>query len=460
MTEPLYFMIWSTHELCINTSIATIRTGCGKIEYNPDFVASLGDKELYQVLQAEVLRILLKHPYSRKKDNMQLGYLASNITLGEYGGLTIGLPTAESIFGTGALNRKHFELYYAELEKLAASRPKSSGENGKQDTQGSDDAEETENKQSGGGGGEQEDTDASGQEQASSHALSKPSSEGNDGGEGAAGSTEAGEGGEGAAQSGQPTGDAPEGSQPEGRGPGQPDPTLSSYLDHEATGEENTADWDQDELMQEQIKEKIETAEQNSSWGSVRGSLKETILATLVPKADYRAILKAFRASLLAQERTLTRMRPSRRYGFQFMGSKREFSTKLLVAIDVSGSMTSRDIAQGYSVVNHFFKYGITQIDVLQFDAELQGPVMSLKKARSKIQVLGRGGTCFQPIFDYLDKHLEYDGLIVFTDGYSHPPVRGRNKRTQVLWLIDSEQHYKSRQELLSPVGRCAFLRE
>ena len=114
------------------------------------------------------------------------------------------------------------------------------------------------------------------------------------------------------------------------------------------------------------------------------------------------------------------------RTGFDQMGSAREFTTKLLVAVDVSGSISESSLSNFYSVINKMFKYGIDEIDCVQFDCEL-GPVKNIRKASRQIEVTGRGGTSFQPIFDYLLEHNTYDGLIILTDGYApHPTIDDR----------------------------------
>jgi len=50
-------------------------------------------------------------------------------------------------------------------------------------------------------------------------------------------------------------------------------------------------------------------------------------------------VLRLFRRSVLSERRRLTHMKPSRRYDFLYFGSRYEFATRLLVAVDISGSM-------------------------------------------------------------------------------------------------------------------------
>jgi len=113
--EPLYFLIWSTHEFIINTAIQTIRTARGIIEYNPNFINSLSDDDLHEVIKIEIIRILLKHPYSRQREIPTMSYLTSNITIAEYCDIKVPLPKASTIFGSDKYNLKHFEFYYYKL---------------------------------------------------------------------------------------------------------------------------------------------------------------------------------------------------------------------------------------------------------------------------------------------------------------------------------------------------------
>jgi len=84
LCEPLYFAVWTLHKVESNTRIKTIRVQRGHVEYNPVFIDSLSPEDLESVLSFEAMRIVLKHPYSRKKDLPDISYLASNITIKEY----------------------------------------------------------------------------------------------------------------------------------------------------------------------------------------------------------------------------------------------------------------------------------------------------------------------------------------------------------------------------------------
>ncbi len=212
--------------------------------------------------------------------------------------------------------------------------------------------------------------------------------------------------------------------------------------------------WDDDEEACCDINGFIEKAEANNTWGTIPGELMGLIKASLKVDLDYRKMLSLFKTSVLSSRRRLTRMRPNRRFGFDAMGSRYELSTNLLIAVDVSGSVTDKSLEFFFSVINRLFKYGIEKLDVLQFDAAIQGNIEPLKKARRTVKILGRGGTCFQPVADYYCEHPEYDGLIYFSDGYAPSPVYNTKRPIDVLWVLCSKSAYEENGDRLKGLNR------
>ncbi len=212
--------------------------------------------------------------------------------------------------------------------------------------------------------------------------------------------------------------------------------------------------WEEDQWMQEGIRQAVERI---SSWGSLPGDLVEKIQTALKPKLDYRKVLSGFRSSILCSKRRLTRMRPNRRSGFQYMGSIRQLRTNYLVAVDVSGSISNDDLKFFFSTINRFFKYGVEKIDALTFDTSLGEPV-TLTRAEAGFKVKGRGGTNFQPVVDFMAEHGEYDGLIIFTDGYAPKPVVPARLKGRLLWILRSEKEYNEHRKWMSESGRVCFI--
>ena len=214
------------------------------------------------------------------------------------------------------------------------------------------------------------------------------------------------------------------------------------------------ANWQQDELMAAQMNEIIRNVK---SWGSMPGKLVEDIIASTKARVDYRKILAGFRATILSEKRKLTRMRPNRRFGFDAMGSRYDFTTRLIIGVDCSASISKEDLRHFYSTINCFFQYGIKQIDVVQFDTQL-GEVQTLLKASENIKVTGRGGTCFQPFIDFVAKHPEYDGALIYTDGYAEKPKIPSSMRTPLCWVLRSEKELKEHEDWMRQSGRVCVI--
>ncbi len=211
--------------------------------------------------------------------------------------------------------------------------------------------------------------------------------------------------------------------------------------------------WGEDEMMVCQINNVIESTK---DWGTMPGTLQQVLKASLKAKIDWRKVLSGFRASILSSERKLTRMRPNRRTGFANMGSIRRFNTRLLVAVDVSGSVSDKSVSDFYGVVNSAFRYGFESVDVLQFDHGVQS-VVSLTKAVKDFAVCGRGGTSFQEPVDFA--HMNgYEGLVILTDGEASPPRIPEGMKTGILWVCVDRDSYDEHKDWMSRTGRVCMM--
>ena len=211
--------------------------------------------------------------------------------------------------------------------------------------------------------------------------------------------------------------------------------------------------WDEDELTVQMINEVINTTK---SWGSLGGNFAELLQASVKAKINWRNIFAGFRASIISSKRKLTRMKPNRRTGFDNMGSVRRFDTKLLVAVDVSGSISTESLKYFYGVINSAFRYGFESIDVIQFDCGGRA-VHNLKKVIKDVAIVGRGGTSFQEPIDYAHEN-GYDGLVVLTDGYAPEPTIPDGFRTGILWVCENESCLKQHKRWMEKTGRACVM--
>ncbi len=212
--------------------------------------------------------------------------------------------------------------------------------------------------------------------------------------------------------------------------------------------------WDDDPLQIALVNGVLEGIK---DWGSLTGDLLESVKASSQASINWKNVLAGFRSSVLSMDRRLTRMRPSRRTGFENMGSVRRFTSRILVALDVSGSVSSEALGYFLGVANSAFKYGITEIDVIQF--EMYVTVKDrLRHALKETFAFGRGGTDFQVPVDYAAKG-GYDGLVIVTDGEAPPPVIPDNFKAEILWVCESAEAYRKNSGWMSRSGRVCTMR-
>lgn len=404
--ENLLYDIFYSHTLVSNRAMGcSFRTGQGRIEYNAKFTSRHDNNQLEELLKIEVIRIILKHPYTRRAEGIRddASVCASDVTIVQ--NCKIGNVGSNEIMTAEAFHIPKgycYEEYCKILTQLFSTLPPSeSTEMSKINGQSVDNENPSDQ------------NDLSENSQQTKNEEPENQSNGNI-----------------------------KNAQNQQSSESQSNSNQLQKMSENA--KERSELWEEDPILEETLQERIENNYREKTCGSVPGNIIAQLLATEKPKLHYKRILSQFRATLLADKKVLTRMKPSRRYGFSQMGSRYDYTINILAAVDTSGSISDRDLKKFYSAINMFFKNGVKKLDVIQFDNVIQGEVQSLKKATPNIKVRGRGGTSFQPIYDYCTKHKEYNGLIFFTDGYAFEPTVPDTFKAKVVWIMDNEDDYRS----------------
>ncbi len=203
--------------------------------------------------------------------------------------------------------------------------------------------------------------------------------------------------------------------------------------------------------------------ENSENFGDTPAFLKELVIIqqkTRIP--DFVKLLEYFKGMREKGDRSLTRMRPSRRFGYDQMGStRRPVPGRILIGVDTSGSISTSTIAKFYSAIGKVFDRYIKYLDVFHFDCQLKTEKPYAYKKKKVFEIQGGGGTSFQPILDFTIKHQNlYDGLIIFTDGYAPEPLIHHKLRTKILWVINSKENYEYVHKALAKSGLVTVLQE
>lgn len=396
ISEPLLFSIITTHHLVMNDGLTVaMRTGRMCIEFSNLLCSELSDTELTDFLKIETYRILLKHPYARQpyKANPTALQLASDVVIAKFFVPPSGIESA------GIVYLKSQAWRFSTLDYPLGKRWS--------------DTDELKffqrNLQIDRNTGLLKTVDDLTFEQWYKWLLFLIRE------------TSAGGG--------------------EASGAG----ALSDYDLSAIT--ESAELWQEDESAQNQIDDKIKKAEIENGWGETGGNLVRTLQEQTDFSFDYRRALTKFRANIVSVNRRLTRMKPSRRYGFSAMGSRYERKADILIAVDVSGSITDESFTRFYHAIKNFFFLKIIEnIDLIFFDVNLKNTSpIKFSKNLNLAEIQGRGGTNFQPPIDYfLENRSRYSGMIIFTDGEGEvPKMTGGSGNASILWILDSRLAYE-----------------
>ena len=417
-SNPIFFKLFCMQKLVPNPKIPIpFRVGKNLIEYNPLIVGKKTRESLRNQLAVEIQRIILRHPFRRPEDDWdfdkEIWYEASTMTI-----------TQKGVGCRGFEKHRDIEYYY---KMLRNSDDEDSDDDDEDDGSGFMGSETDENQN---GDGAEEFQNQNGrssffQEESDCEESNGASSD----------STETKEEKNGGAQ------------------------------DDNSKTEKTKAGCELWSCDDTEAEKSIDSFMKSNStlWGTMPGNLEELLSLMAVKKARIPScvkLLEYFKALRNNKDYTLTRMRPSRRFGHAQMGKKRRpLPSKILVGVDVSGSITDGQVLKFYHAIANVFDKGIKYIDVLQFDCVLATEKPEPFKKVSEIKIHGRGGTCFQPIFDYAIKNQrDYDGLIIFTDGGAEEPVIHHKFSTKVLWVLVDKVSYFDTKETLSKTGFVTVL--
>ena len=150
------------------------------------------------------------------------------------------------------------------------------------------------------------------------------------------------------------------------------------------------------------------------------------------PKFNWKAYLRRFAGG---SQKVFTK-KLHRKYNKRFdenPGLKIKAKRHILVAPDLSGSMSDKEVKIVFHEVYHIHKMG-SEVSVMQFDAAIYKPYTYRKSDEDNIKIHGRGGTDYQPVINYYNENKhKYSCLIILTDGECPVPVGQKGK---VLWVL------------------------
>jgi predicted metal-dependent peptidase len=196
------------------------------------------------------------------------------------------------------------------------------------------------------------------------------------------------------------------------------------------------------ERLQQQWQRHLAAAAQRArEAGRLSGTLARLTEHALATQVSWRALL-AHHLNQIARD-DYTWQRPSRRNGGQcdevIWPALRSYCGDVYVAIDVSGSVTGKDLAEFLGELNALKGTTPVRITLFACDSALAAGAPWIFEPWEALHMphpfAGGGGTSFIPVFKWIECHgRRPDTLIYFTDAVGEFP--GEAPHYPVFWLV------------------------
>ena len=224
------------------------------------------------------------------------------------------------------------------------------------------------------------------------------------------------------------------------------DQNLDQLLDQLENGEgPDHSTWEdfeemteaEEKLMNKQLQKILSDAKDETlkKRGFVPGEMDGVIEIDEIipPKFDWRGYIRRFTGVSTRVYSKKIRRKENRKFP-DSPGLKLKMKQHMLLAIDTSGSVSDKELAEFMNEMHHIYKAGV-DITVIQCDAKIQS--IEPYKGEFDLKVHGRGGTEFDPVIEYFnDNNKKFTSLVYFTDGECNTRILPKGP---TLWVL-SEQ--------------------
>ena len=209
--------------------------------------------------------------------------------------------------------------------------------------------------------------------------------------------------------------------------------------DHSTWGEFEDLSEAEQKLIEKQLQKVLADAKEQTvkKRGNVPGEIEGVIIVEEIvpPKFDWRGYIRRFTGVSTKVFTKKIRRKENRRYE-ENPGLKIKMRQHMLLAIDTSGSVSNNELQEFMGEIHHIYKAGV-DVTIMQCDTSIRS--IEAYKGKNEINVVGRGGTEFDPVLDYYNANQKkYTSLVYFTDGECYTSVIPKGN---VLWVLSERSN-------------------
>ena len=192
-------------------------------------------------------------------------------------------------------------------------------------------------------------------------------------------------------------------------------------------------------LIDKQLQKVLSDAKEQTvkKRGSIPGEIEGviTIEEIVAPKFDWRGYMRRFTGVSTKVFTKKIRRKENRKFP-ESPGLKLKMKQHMLLGIDTSGSVSDSELQEFMSEIHHIYKAGV-DVTIIQCDTDIRA--IESYKGKFELNVLGRGGTEFDPVLEYYNENQKrYTSLVYFTDGECYTRVKPKG---HVLWVLSERSN-------------------
>lgn len=198
---------------------------------------------------------------------------------------------------------------------------------------------------------------------------------------------------------------------------------------------------DAEKLAKEVLKQAVAEAwaETARAPGGPPEGLESIIKELLKPSAiNWKHVLRQYVGNAVKAGFKHSWKKPSRRFGEDQKGKMPERILEVGVAIDTSGSITDKDLAEFIGEMKGIMKSYKSKIHIVENSTQVDKTYDLTPHTKINSKFFGRGGGDHRPSFEYFEKTRKKrpDVLVYFTDGFEEFP---KETRIKTIWVRPSQ---------------------
>lgn len=197
-----------------------------------------------------------------------------------------------------------------------------------------------------------------------------------------------------------------------------------------------------------------EVVRQMDSGGKGRGSLPGNIIDQInklnePPQIKWQSlIVKQIGKQVCGKRKSPNRLNRRDPKSIYKKGNLNDRLHPIVVAFDVSGSVSNKELMYFLNELQALSDKMKLPITYIQFDWDIQNVETIAPNEKPSFNLHGRGGTAFQPVFDYLkdEQYPKETQLFIFTDGGGEREINNRGYK-KYQWIISGNQYLSVQNE-------------